>query len=289
MISQESVVWMVDSTVIRTLRSSRVHAFPSKAGHVYGYSWDASHVAEGEWAGKVDWDAGPFLMHYNDLQITSPLSPGQWRVPPQLPIRRDVPLPLHPVVIDYCASNIGIRQDASMTIAFDKFGCGGRIRSLKAYSSGRFTGNIKCPDGDTSGLLTSLYVSSGEGSRNQDEIDFEFLGDNKRIVQTNFYVNGTGGNEHWVELDFDCSHRFHTYSIHYNKRKIQWFIDSKLVRTVLRDQQIAKEKPYPVKNVFLYASVWNASSVNDGLWTGKWHGSGLPFVAKFKDVTIQYP
>ena len=53
--------------------------------------------------------------------------------------------------------------------------------------------------------LTSLYVSSGEGSRNQDEIDVEFH---------------TG------------SHKFHTYSIHGNKRKIQWFIDSKLVRTV---------------------------------------------------------
>lgn len=286
---EDSIVWMVDNVVIRTLRASHVRAFPKKAGHVYGYTWDASYVGDGKWAGEINWENGPFFMYYNDLQITTPISPGQWQPPPQAPLRRNVPVHIHPVVIDYCASNIEIHQDSSMAITFDRLGCGGRIRSLTNYASGRFKGNIKCPEGETSGLLTSMYVSSCEGSKHQDEIDFEFLGDNKRIVQTNFYVNGIGGHEQWVELDFDCSQAFHSYAIHYSKHKIQWFVDQRLVRTVLREQQMEQQKPYPAKKVFLYASVWNASWVNNGLWTGKWRGSGLPYVAKFNDITIEYP
>lgn len=287
----ETIVWMVDSIVIRTLRASRVKAFPVKPGHVFGYSWDASSVADGTLAGRVNWYNAPFFMSFENFQVASPLRVGQWRPPQQSLVRRNGPHPVRPLVIDYCPHNVAAANAHNYDITFDKFGCGSRVRSLHTYPSGKFSATIKCADGDTSGLLTSFYISSGEGSTMQDEIDFEFLGDNKRIVQTNFYVNGTSsGNELWVELDYDCSYGFHTYSIHYNQSKIQWFIDSRLVRTVTKEKQIRHQRSYPTKNVFLYSSVWNASDVNDGGWTGKWHGMAEePFVAKFKSVTVQYP
>lgn len=107
------------------------------------------------------------------------------------------------------------------------------------------------------------------------------------MVQTNFYVNGTSANEQWVELEYDCSSGFHTYAIHFDERQIQWFVDERLVRTVVKQEQ--QESGFPVKKMFLYSSVWNASDVNDGGWTGKWHGMAeLPFVARFKDVTASY-
>ncbi|KAH9556967.1 hypothetical protein CY35_07G060700 [Sphagnum magellanicum] len=297
----ESVIWMVDNRVLRTLRSSSQvqelnSDYPRKPGHVYGYLWDASDM---NWAGKINWADGPFEMVYADLRTTSPLAVGQWHPPPAAPDPSaaasgfdHVPVPLQPIVIDYCGSNVDIQDSDNhheFSILFDSLGCGGRIKSLAKYSTGMFSGKVKCADGDTSGLLTSLYVSSGEGNPLQDEIDFEFLGDNKGIVQTNFYVNGVGGHEQWIDLGFDCSQGFHTYAIHYNTHSIQWFVDSKLVRTVSRSEQVKLQDSFPAKRMRMYASVWNASGVENGAWTGPWRGDDLPFVAKFSDLTIQSP
>ncbi|KAF3795643.1 hypothetical protein EJ110_NYTH04269 [Nymphaea thermarum] len=59
------------------------------------------------------------------------------------------------------------------------------------YSPEAFGAKIKCPGGNTSGLNFNIYLSSLEGDKSQDQIDFEFLGKDKTIVQTNFYTNGT--------------------------------------------------------------------------------------------------
>lgn len=285
---EDLILWMVDDVVIRKLRASRVKSFPTKPGHIYGYSWDASAVGDGTMAGRVNWYNAPYFMSFTNLQVISPLRPGQWRPPQQRMLaKRGVASPVRPLVIEYSPNNVATNDPDGygVDITFDKFGCGSRVRSLHSYSSGQFSARIKCAEGDTSGLLTSFYISSGEGSTTQDEIDFEFLGDNKQIVQTNFYVNGTSTNEQWVDLDYDCSSGFHTYAMHFDHRQIQWFVDGRLVRTVVKETQAA----YPVKKMFLYSSVWNASDVNDGAWTGKWHGiAELPFVARFKDVTVRY-
>ena len=285
----DSIIWMIDKMVLRTLKSHRVHIYPRKPGYVFGYIWDASHVAGGNWAGRVEWKNSPFFVHYNGLQVMSPLNPKQWRPPLQRQYR-NVPTFLQPILIENCASNIAIDEHVkNFAIAFDQFGCGGRIRSLNSYTSGKFKARIKCSEGDTSGLLTSMYLSSGEGTYDQDEIDFEFLGNNKRIVQTNFYGNGSGGHELWVNLNFDCSEDFHTYAIFYNKYKIQWFVDSNIVRTVFQNDGFDNDGQYPKKRMFLYVSLWNASWIEDGMWTGKWHGKDMPYVAKYSNVTIQYP
>ncbi|KAF4397856.1 hypothetical protein G4B88_019577 [Cannabis sativa] len=64
---------------------------------------------------------------------------------------------------------------------------------------------IRCPGGNTSDLNFNLYLSSLEGDKSQDEIDFEFLGKDRTIVQTNFYNAGTGNREKIHHLGFDCS------------------------------------------------------------------------------------
>nr|PNR47945.1 hypothetical protein PHYPA_012418 [Physcomitrium patens] len=285
----EMIVWMVDDVVLRTLRASCVKDYPTKPGHIFGYSWDASSLNDGAMAGRMNWLNAPYFMHFKNLQVTSPLRRGDWVPPQQKNVQRTSTNSIRPFVIDYCPWSVAADAEHDVDITFDKKGCGGRLRSLNSYPSGKFSSRIKCAEGDTSGLLTSFYVSSGEGTITQDEIDFEFLGDNKRIVQTNFYVNGTSDNEQWVELDYDCSSGFHTYAIHYDQHQIKWFVDSKLVRTVVKEDQLRERLPYPTKRMFLYSSVWNASFVNDGGWTGKWHGMGeLPFVARFKDVVAQY-
>lgn len=165
---------------------------------------------------------------------------------------------------------------------------GGRIHSPRFYSSGEFSGMFKCPSGNSSGLLTSFYLSSREGYQvngkaAQDEIDFEWVGNEKRYVQTNYYVNGEGGKEIWIDLHFDCSEKFHRYAIRYSPTEIIWLIDGIVRRSVSSKKTTS---PYPTKPMFLYASVWDASGVANGSWTGEWSGQGAPYVAQYQKIRI---
>ncbi|CAI6009012.1 unnamed protein product [Closterium sp. NIES-65] len=151
---------------------------------------------------------------------------------------------------------------------------GSRVRTDVQYPSGIFSARIKCPKGDISGLVQSYYLSSLEGSRDQDEIDFEFLGKDKWQVQTNYYVDGKGGREVLIPLGFDCSSDFHEYAMFWNENQIIWQIDGKVVRVAKRKDG----EPYPVKPMYTYASIWDASYVLDGRWSGDWRGWNEPYI-----------
>eukprot|EP00850_Spirogloea_muscicola_P020210 SM000209S06389 [mRNA] locus=s209:117723:120090:- [translate_table: standard] len=120
------------------------------------------------------------------------------------------------------------------------------------------------PSGQTNGVVTTFYLSSLEGSKNQDEIDFEFLGNQRNKVQVNYYVSGEGGHETMIDLDFDTSEDFHSYAISYQSNKIIWSIDGDSVHEV----GVSNGQALPSKSVYLYFSVWDASSINNGTWAG---------------------
>jgi len=67
-----------------------------------------------------------------------------------------------------------------------------------------------------------LIQMSSDGP-NHNEFDFEFLGNTTGepyIVQTNIYVNGVGNREQRLNLWFDPTTEFHTYSILWSKRSV---------------------------------------------------------------------
>jgi beta-glucanase (GH16 family) len=53
------------------------------------------------------------------------------------------------------------------------------------------------------------------------QVDFEFLGKNSSVVQTNYFFNGTGKHESVHELGFDCSEAFHNYTIYWTSSSIE--------------------------------------------------------------------
>jgi len=70
----------------------------------------------------------------------------------------------------------------------------------------------------------SFYVMqmSSDGPTHN-EFDFEFLGNTTGepySVQTNVYVNGVGNREQRLNLWFDPTKDFHTYSIFWNQRQV---------------------------------------------------------------------
>lgn len=71
---------------------------------------------------------------------------------------------------------------------------------------------------------------SSEGPKHH-EFDFEFLGNTTGepyIVQTNVYVNGVGNREQRLNLWFDPTKDFHTYSILWNQRQVVYVLSPHL-------------------------------------------------------------
>ena len=98
--------------------------------------------------------------------------------------------PIKEIAIDYTPEACNHCSDSnSITLTYDHRG-GARWRSTTRFLYGTFSSLIQCPKGNTSGLNFNIYLSSLEGDKSQDEIDFEFLGKDKTIVQTNYYTTG---------------------------------------------------------------------------------------------------
>lgn len=186
--------------------------------------------------------------------------------------------------VDYCDDHLSLLRDGGaplIRIRFDA-ACGSRWRSDVAYSEASFESEVKTPAGDTGGLVTSLYLSFLEGAM-QDEIDFEWLGNRKRGVQTNYYVKGVGGRERFHDLQFDTSASFHNYTIYYAGDRIEWFVDGLL----LRREEKMPGAPFPDQPLYLYASVWNAQYINAGGWAGFYGGKDVPYFASYRDTKIK--
>jgi beta-glucanase (GH16 family) len=85
----------------------------------------------------------------------------------------------------------------------------------------------------------------------KDEIDFEFLGRNPTVVETNFYFDGildhTKGQKH--DLGADLSADYHDYSIEWTPTRLRWLVDGKEIRIL--DQSTTRS---PDTNVAHYPS-----------------------------------
>ncbi|XP_021718448.1 probable xyloglucan endotransglucosylase/hydrolase protein 6 isoform X2 [Chenopodium quinoa] len=106
-------------------------------------------------------------------------------------------------------------------------GCG--FASKYKYMYGRISMKIKLVAGDSAGTVTAFYMNSDTDTI-RDELDFEFLGNrtgHPYTVQTNIFAHGKGNREQRVNLWFDPSADYHTYSILWNHHQIVWFIPAR--------------------------------------------------------------
>ncbi|XP_038876437.1 beta-glucanase-like [Benincasa hispida] len=184
---------------------------------------------------------------------------------------KQIAIDYNPKACTYCATS------NSITLTYDHQG-GARWRSTTRFLYGTFSAMIRCPGGNTSGLNFNLYLSSLEGEKGQDEIDFEFLGKDRSVVQTNFYTGGVGNREQIHELGFDCGDGFHKYSVKWEADLIEWAVDGAVVRRAVED--------IPRKAMYLYASMWDASDIDEGRWAGKYVGCDQPYVCVYKDIQV---
>ena len=135
------------------------------------------------------------------------------------------------------------------------------IHTNELSGYGVYSARIRSAAG--SGLNTAFftYVGPGNDSPSHDEIDFEFLGKNPHSVQLNYYIQGKPQDEVLIPLAFDASKAFHNYTFVWQRKRIRWYIDGKLVH------ETKKGVPMPTHPGRIYASLW-AGSKEFNNWLG---------------------
>ncbi|XP_072960294.1 probable xyloglucan endotransglucosylase/hydrolase protein 32 [Typha angustifolia] len=184
-----------------------------------------------------------------------------------------------------------LSQDQSaLTIWLDK-NSGSGFKSTRPYRNGYFAASIKVQAGYTAGVNTAFYLSNNEAHPGfHDEIDIEFLGTipgEPYTLQTNVYVRGSGdgriiGREMRFHLWFDPTADFHHYAILWNPDEIVFYVDDIPIRRYERKN----EAIFPDRPMWVYGSIWDASS-----WATDWGRYKAdyryqPFVAKYTRFMI---
>ncbi|KQJ84798.1 xyloglucan endotransglucosylase/hydrolase protein 9 isoform X2 [Brachypodium distachyon] len=181
---------------------------------------------------------------------------------------------------------------------------GGGFASKNKFLYGKATADLKLVPGDSAGVVTAFYLSSAGDKHN--EFDFEFLGNSSGepyLVQTNLYIDGVGNREQRIDLWFDPTADFHTYSVLWNPTRVVFLVDDTPIRvydnrtatkghhrhrhpnTTTDSNAVVPQFPGP-QPMSVYSSIWNADdwATRGGLVKTDW--SHAPFVATFRDVSV---
>lgn len=109
------------------------------------------------------------------------------------------------------------------------------------------------------GIVSSAVLQSDD----LDEIDWEWLGGNNALVQSNYFGKGnTDSFNRGATHNNPGNHDdFHTYTIDWTSSQIVWQIDGKTVRVLTPDT--AEENQYPQTPMMIRVGVWAGGDPNN--------------------------
>ena len=161
--------------------------------------------------------------------------------------------------------------NSQMTIRLDNdpcpAGCDGRPYASGEYRTndllgyGRFEARLKASN--VPGTVTAFFTYTGPNDNNpNDEIDIEILGRDPTRLQVNYFTQGVGGHETWIDLGFDASTDFHTYAIEWKAGRVAWYVDG-----ALRHVETGVRGALPTTPMRIMTSYWACTEVDD--WCGR--------------------
>lgn len=140
------------------------------------------------------------------------------------------------------------------------------------------------------GIVSSIVVQSDD----RDEIDWELIGGNETHVQTNYFGKGnetTYDRAVWHPINKPMD-EYHNYTVHWTLEKIDFFIDTELVRTLAYGDANGGHN-FPQTPMFVRIGIWAGGDVdNNGKYVVEWAGgetdfSQAPFSMYVKSVRLE--
>lgn len=151
------------------------------------------------------------------------------------------------------------------------------IQTRKRFGYGTYEATVKTVAG--SGLNSAFFSYIGPAQKEPwDEIDFEALGKDPSRIQLNQYVNGKGHHEKLVAVPGGADQSFHDYAFVWEKDRLRYYIDGKLVETVTDPSRI------PTHAQKIYFSLWGSDNLT--AWMGPFADPGTPPVMQVKRISF---
>lgn len=136
------------------------------------------------------------------------------------------------------------------------------------------------------GTVGSFFLMNAitEGNWLHKEIDFEFLGKNRHVIQCNvhrYYVQTESavGSPVIYESEFDYGAEFHTYTIIWKKASVEWYVDEVKVHQTSRN--------VPDEPLQMLINVWIADPGFGENWLGHFSETSLPCRAEYQWVKYE--
>ncbi|KAI6250828.1 hypothetical protein HI914_01041 [Erysiphe necator] len=140
------------------------------------------------------------------------------------------------------------------------------------------------------GIISSIVLQSDD----LDEIDWNFFGGNGTHIESNYCGKGNTTSVDratYHSVSFDPRENFHNYSIHWTSDKLEWWIDSKLVRTLSYSAANGGYN-YPQTPMTIRLGIWAGGDKKNSPSTIEWAGglsnfSKDPYIMEAQNTEIR--
>ncbi|KAI0180626.1 hypothetical protein GGR52DRAFT_252782 [Hypoxylon sp. FL1284] len=163
---------------------------------------------------------------------------------------------------------------------------GNVLLTMPAHSAGTvlastvymWYGNVKAKikTGRDAGVVTAFILLSDV----KDEIDFEWVGTELDIAQTNYYFQGIPDYTHSTNITSlsNTNEEFHTYEIKWSPDKIEWYVDDTLRRTQQKADtwnSTSNQWDFPQTPARVQLSIWPGGDSKNAKGTVDWAGGPI--------------
>ncbi|KAI1419565.1 glycoside hydrolase family 16 protein [Xylaria sp. FL1777] len=139
-------------------------------------------------------------------------------------------------------------------------------------------GNVKArmKTSKDAGVVTAFILLSDV----KDEIDYEYIGNELDIAQTNFYFQGIPNYHNSGNITglSNTNTDWHEYEIKWTPDKIEWYVDGTLGRTQLKSDTwnaTANQWDYPQTPARVQLSIWPGGASSNAKGTIDWAGGPI--------------
>ncbi|EMR72607.1 putative glycoside hydrolase family 16 protein [Eutypa lata UCREL1] len=139
-------------------------------------------------------------------------------------------------------------------------------------------GNVKArmKTGRGRGVVTAFILFSDV----KDEIDYEWVGVDLEVAQTNYYFQGIPDYTHSGNITdlSDTFAEYHDYEINWTPDEIQWLVDGEVGRTVKKSDtwnKTANQWDYPQTPSRVQISIWPGGADTNAEGTISWAGGEI--------------
>ncbi|KAK0609757.1 concanavalin A-like lectin/glucanase domain-containing protein [Bombardia bombarda] len=174
------------------------------------------------------------------------------------------------------------------------------VGTVAASTTYMWYGNVKAKLRTSRGAgVVTAFILFGDV---KDEIDYEFVGTELDVAQTNYYFQGIPNYDNSANISLSNTYaNFHEYEIQWTPDEIRWLVDGQLGRTKKRSETwnaTANQWAFPQTPSRVQLSIWPAGADTNAKGTIDWAGGPIDwdsqdikdygyYFATFGEITIE--